>query len=91
MKAEHPYIKRYWWDGGDSLETLVGAVTDIALFAGKNDPDSWIDSCRAMLKMQPLEFYEKHHPQSVPYIHAANRAIPMTVNNPQTGENDVRP
>lgn len=50
------------------------AINDCLLFAEKKDPDSWIDSCRAMLKVQPLEFYKNNYPQSVEYIEAANRA-----------------
>jgi hypothetical protein len=76
MKIENPYIKHYWLDIGSSLETAIQATNDCLLFVEKKDPDSWIDSCRAMLKFQPLEFYENHFPQSVKYIEAANRAEP---------------
>ena len=74
MKIEHPYIKRYRWNIGNSWETAIQATNDSLLFAEKKDPDSWIDSCRAMLKVQPMEFYKNHFPQSVKYIEAANRA-----------------
>lgn len=72
--VEHPLVKRFRWRVGESATDIVRAVGDCALFAEKNDPDDWIDSCKAALKMQSLQWFVEHHPQSVAYLEAAARA-----------------
>jgi hypothetical protein len=71
---QHPLVKRYWWRAGASATDIAQAIGDCALFAEKDDPDHWVDSFKAALKMQPLEWYAKHQPQAMPYLQAAARA-----------------
>ena len=71
---QHPLVKRYRWRAGTSATDIVQAVGDCALFAEKDDPDHWVDSCKAALKMQLLEWFAEHHPQTVRYLEAAARA-----------------
>ena len=72
--VDHPLIKKYWWRAGTSQNDLLLALSDSVTFAEKDDPDHWIDSFKAALKMQPLEWYEKHHPQAMKFLLAAQRA-----------------